>query len=253
MKLHQAHPVSRKRRTFDKEDFSIPLTRVDKIEVAISYVLKLLMIVAAVAAFLSKDYFYIFSALLALLASSMPAILGRRWQLVLPTEIDFTVTIFIFVHFILGELGGYYDRYWWFDLILHSYSGFVFALVGFVWAYLLFFTQKVKANPIFLTVFSISLAMGVSAIWEIFEFSMDQLLGFNMQRSGLVDTMWDLIVAFAGSLVIGFAGYGYQKSSKDGFMRRILRRTMLYHQIWKRRTLNKKLKKQKEMVRSENL
>jgi hypothetical protein len=44
-------------------------------------------------------------------------------------------------------------------------------------------------------------AVAVGAVWEIFDFSMDEPFGTDMQKamfgdpSGLTDTMWDLIVA----------------------------------------------------------
>ena len=42
----------------------------------------------------------------------------------------------------------------------------------------------------------------IGVIWEIFEFSLDYVIGLNMQKSGLVDTMGDLIVNSIGSLFV---------------------------------------------------
>lgn len=61
-------------------------------------------------------------------------------------------------------------------------------------------------------------ALGVGALWEIFEFTMDSLFGMNMQKpmlgdpSGLTDTMWDLIVDATGALVISVLGWRYLKN-----------------------------------------
>jgi len=56
-------------------------------------------------------------------------------------------------------------------------------------------------------------AFGVGALWELFEFAMDSILGTNMQKtmlgdaSGLTDTMLDLLVDALGALVITIYGY----------------------------------------------
>jgi hypothetical protein len=46
-------------------------------------------------------------------------------------------------------------------------------------------------------------------LWEIFEFAGDQLFGMNMQKEGLTDTMWDLIVDTLGAFVAAVFGYFY--------------------------------------------
>jgi hypothetical protein len=38
---------------------------------------------------------------------------------------------------------------------------------------------------------------------------MDSLFGINMQKSGLPDTMWDLIVDALGALLVSIVGYFY--------------------------------------------
>ncbi len=214
-KLHTSPQIAR-----TSQASYLPL--VDRIEFILSCVLKIVLVLATVYAFVHSDYFHILSAIGALVASAMPAIIGRRWRLVLPVELDFFVTCFICAHLVLGELGGYYTRYWWFDMALHSISGFILGLVGFVWAYTLFYTHKIQAQAGFIVVFSISLAMAAGGTWEIFEYAMDHIFGFNMQKTGLDDTMEDLIVDLIASLVVGALGYLYLKTHRDGLIRRVL-------------------------------
>jgi hypothetical protein len=64
-------------------------------------------------------------------------------------------------------------------------------------------------NPAFVALFSFAFAMAIGGLWEIFEFSMDNFLGLNMQKTGLVDTMWDLIVDALGALFISVSGFLY--------------------------------------------
>lgn len=63
--------------------------------------------------------------------------------------------------------------------------------------------------------------MGVGALWEIFEFTMDSLIGMSMQKpmlgdpSGLIDTMSDLIVDAFGALIISILGWRYLKNNEQ--------------------------------------
>jgi len=48
----------------------------------------------------------------------------------------------------------------------------------------------------------------------------------NMQKSGLVDTMWDLIVDSVGALFTSVSGFMYIKAGKTHILSRLLRRFM---------------------------
>ena len=65
-------------------------------------------------------------------------------------------------------------------------------------------------------------------MWEIFEFGMDSVFGTNMQKSGLRDTMGDLIVDTIGAAVVSTIGYfyvrGYDSLIFDRMVRRFLER-----------------------------
>lgn len=69
-------------------------------------------------------------------------------------------------------------------------------------------TKKIIFNIIFIVSFSIALA----GLWEIFEFTADNLTGQDAQDfllTGLDDTMYDLILATFGSILYGI--YYYKK------------------------------------------
>ena len=84
---------------------------------------------------------------------------------------------------------------------------------------MLFEGDRFKAPPVALAVLSFCFAVSIGAVWEIFEFSMDQFFGMNMQKSGLMDTMWDLIMDFIGALIGAGTGYAYLKGrAKGGLM-----------------------------------
>jgi len=77
-----------------------------------------------------------------------------------------------------------------------------------------------KLSPLFMSVSAFSFSIVAGVLWEIFEFFMDQVCQLNMQKSGLVDTMWDLIVVCVGAFVVAAFGYGYLKFGKKSFASR---------------------------------
>lgn len=64
--------------------------------------------------------------------------------------------------------------------------------------------------------FSFCFALALGAFWEIFEFVIDGLFGFSMQKNGLIDTMWDLIVDTLGALIAAVSGYLYIRYRRRG-------------------------------------
>ena len=153
----------------------------------------------------------------------LPLALGRRFDVTIPPEFEALTIIFVYASLFLGEVQGYYVRFWWWDAVLHTGSGFLLGILGFLLVYVLNERADVEMHmrPRFVALFAFMFSIGMGALWEIFEFAMDQLFGMNMQKSGLVDTMWDLIVDSAGALVIALLGWSYLRTAgSDSFLER---------------------------------
>ncbi len=148
----------------------------------------------------------------------------RRYKIDIPIEFEISIVLLIYGSIFLGELKGYYSSFWWWDLVLHTLTGVIVGLVGFLVLLTLYRTKRVVAAPSSIALFSFSLAAAVGGIWEIFEFGMDQVFGLNMQKSGLMDTMWDIIVNDAGALFSSILGYLYLKSGEAPIISRIIKR-----------------------------
>lgn len=153
----------------------------------------------------------------------LPVILGRRFDVRIPPEFESLAVVFVYASLFLGEQRGYYLRFWWWDTLLHTCSGFLLGILGFLLVHVLNEKRQIgnHMNPGFVALFAFMFALGTGALWEIFEFGMDQLFGLNMQKSGLVDTMVDLIVDALGALIISIAGYIYlRRGRNDSFLER---------------------------------
>ncbi len=153
----------------------------------------------------------------------LPLVFRRRFDVYIPPEFEVLAVLFVYASLFLGEVHGYYARYWWWDVVLHTGSGFLLGILGFLLVYVLNERPDIDLHmrPRFVALFAFMFSVGMGALWEIFEFAMDQLFGMNMQKSGLVDTMWDLIVDTVGALVIALLGWSYLRTAgSDSFLER---------------------------------
>ncbi len=157
------------------------------------------------------------------LVALLPEMLGRRFSVRIPAQMEFLAVVFVYASLFLGEVHGYYVRYWWWDAVLHTGSGLLLGVLGFLLVHVLNEHESIAIHmkPFFVALFAFVFAVGLGALWEIFEFAMDQLFGMNMQKSGLLDTMWDLIVDTAGALVISLLGWrSLRRGNDDWFLQR---------------------------------
>jgi uncharacterized membrane protein YjdF len=186
-----------------------------------SFFLQAILFAGAVAAVWEKQWLTAVVTFGIIVITLLPLLLQRRFRVFIPPEFELLAIAFVFASLFLGEVRGYYVRFWWWDIVLHTASGFLFGIVGFLLVYVLNEVEQigVSMKTGFVAFFAFLFAVGMGALWEIFEFGMDQLFGTNMQKpmlgdpSGLTDTMWDLIVDTLGALVISLLGYGYLKTA----------------------------------------
>ena len=158
--------------------------------------------------------------------TSAPMLLGARLPVHIPAEFELMAILFVFASLFLGEFHSYYERFWWWDIALHSTSGLLLGLVGFLLVYVLNASRRIGSHmrPGFVALFAFAFAVCVGALWEIVEFAADQLFGLQMQKpmlndpSGLTDTMWDLIVDALGAAVISAFGWWHMKADRRSFI-----------------------------------
>ncbi|MDP5367465.1 MAG: hypothetical protein NWT12_14355 [Paracoccaceae bacterium] len=157
---------------------------------------------------------------LATLALSLVPLFAARWaEIVVPPSFIAAIVVFVGGTLFLGEVFDFYNRFWWWDMVMHAGSAIGFGLIGFVLVFMMFQGDRYAAPPFAVALFAFCFALAIGAIWEIFEFGMDQIFGLNMQKSGLMDTMADLIMDFIGALIGAGAGYAYLRGrAKGGLM-----------------------------------
>lgn len=175
-----------------------------------------LLFIFAAAALVTGRLYPGFLALATLFLSMSPLFLSRWANVVIPPSFIAAALLFTGAALILGEAYDFYDRFWWWDIAMHGAGAVGVGLIGFVLIFMMFQGDKYAAPPYAVAFFAFCFALAVGAFWEIFEFTMDSLFGLNMQKSGLLDTMGDLIVDVIGALVGAGAGWFYLKSKQYG-------------------------------------
>jgi len=184
---------------------------------ALIILLKLSLLVGAVLSFIQGSWEAGFITLIIFFITFLPILLGNRFQVKIPSEFELLAVIFVYASLFMGEVHGYYLKFWWWDLVLHASAGFLAGILGFLLVYVLNEKKEIAMDmtPGFIAFFAFVFAIAIGTTWEIFEFGMDQIFGMDMQRSkstGVVDTMWDMIVNFTGALIISIMGYYYTKT-----------------------------------------
>jgi hypothetical protein len=194
----------------------------DKLQRWAIVILQLSLVLAIMYGAVTAHWEIFFMSGLALILTGFPLLLKNKYNLSLPVEYDLVIVVFIYASIFLGEIGAY-EKFWWWDALLHTSSGLVLGFVGFLIFYSLYGRKKVAASPFILACFVFCFGLASGALWEIFEFAMDAGFGLNMQKNGLRDTMFDLIVDAVGSLAVARAAYQYVTHDSPTLFRRSIR------------------------------
>lgn len=181
--------------------------------------------------------FYICQYTLMLLVLASANILKKKWDITIPIFIDASFVIFAFCGFILGDVLDFYGRIPMWDSILHTFSGVILALVGLVIIDNIVKVQRVPVylSPLFISITVVLFSLSLGALWEIGEYIYDDFFGTNTQQfmattagtltgdqdvplaghAALEDTMKDLMLDFAGAVLVSSTAYFYTKKTEE--------------------------------------
>ena len=195
---------------------------IDRIEMIAATVLQVGIALVTLGAFGRMEWRLAFTGTLVLLLTFMPAMIERRLRVPVPVEFTLLTTLFLYASFALGEMRDFYEKIWWWDLALHGASALTIGVIGFLSIYVFYMTHRIRVAPVYVAALTFAMAVAVGTIWEIFEFLMDWYFGMNMQKSGLVDTMSDLMINAAGGLVAAAIAYYYVRDGDSLLGRRLI-------------------------------
>lgn len=201
--------------------YAVPIEKVHKYVV---YFIRINFLITILVSLFQDERLLLLISFIGLLSTAAPSLFKQKYNVSIPIELEFFTILFIYASLFLGEVRGYYTVFWWWDIILHAGSAIALGFIGFIIMYTLDKGGRIATSPFLMAVFAFCFAVAIGTVWEIFEFFMDQVFGFNMQKSGLIDTMWDLIVDSLGALLASTIGYFYVRGKRLQVFSRIIER-----------------------------
>ena len=205
------------------------MSRIDRIELMVAAILQTIIAIISITALIEGFWLVAFSGSAILLLTFAPAMIERRLRVPLPVEFTLLTCIILFASFVLGEVSDFYERIWWWDLALHGFSAMLMGFIGFLTVYVFHMTHRLEVKPFHVAAFTFGFAVTIGTLWEIFEFLMDWYVGTNMQKSGLIDTMTDLIINAFGALVAATTGFLYVKNGDSQIGRKLFEKVGTHH------------------------
>lgn len=149
----------------------------------------------------------------------------------IPPSFYYIAIIFGFFSTYLGSYLNFYEKFYYWDDLLHFTSGILLGLLCIsltnFFIYRRFGSISKKTDILFMIIVGVMVSISLAVFWEFYEFLFDYITDGNMQRSiivtnpeqfhvteylrpsgrfvdpGLLDTMGDFFLAVAGSIIIG--------------------------------------------------
>ena len=164
------------------------------------FTLRLLVIVMMILQLLNRNYENVFLCVLTLVLLVMPSIVQITFKVELPTTLEIIILFFIFAAEILGEISEFYLVFPFWDTVLHTLNGFLAAAIGLSLVDLLNRSERTVFNlsPLFTAIVAFCFSMTIGVIWEFFEFGMDQLIGYDMQKDTVIHAIRSVTLNPAG-------------------------------------------------------
>jgi hypothetical protein len=179
--------------------------------------LKVGIVIAALIALVDGSYVWVFAGLFALVFSFIPTLLKRNYQISIPWVLELLIFLALFLH-VIGGVFNLYGRFHWWDTMTHFVSTFMLAVVGLTMVYLMHvYWDGLKMDIRAIMIFTLFIAAFLGALWEVLEWSADQIFGTSEQH-GLNDTMKDLVMDMVGAMLASMLG---AKWIIDGTLRRM--------------------------------
>lgn len=186
--------------------------------------IRVILVLAILVWIYEQNWMAIFVTVLTLILTYFDVIFNR-YNIVVPRELQILVIFFIVASLFLWEVHNFYEKYYWWDSLLHTFSWLALWFIWFIILYVFYKSWKFNAPAWIIAMFAFCFAMALWALWEIFEFLVDEFLWWNMQRARdlelvywvfdtrlwVKDTMYDLMLDALWALVASISWYIYLK------------------------------------------
>lgn len=126
-------------------------------------------------------------------------------------EMQITILLIIYGALFLGEVRGAFANLWWWDILLKGIATFALSFVGLTVILFLEEREHLDSSPFMVITLAFALSFTLGAIWEVLEFSLDNIFGFGLQQIGTGVVAIDLIITGVAAFIVSAGGYLYKK------------------------------------------
>ena len=203
--------------------------RKNRLKFSIYFILRGLVILCLVLQVLKGEFENAALCFLSLILLLLPFFIEHKFKVDLPNTLEIIIMVFVFSAEILGEINNFYGIIPFWDTMLHTLNGFLMAAIGFSLFDLL--NDKLKSielSPIFLCLFSFCFSMTIGVVWEFFEYGMDKVVHFDMQKDEYINEIYTVsldpkndnnVISIEGiDYTILYDKNGYELSMIDGYL-----------------------------------
>ncbi|MEK6792880.1 MAG: ATP-binding protein [Nanoarchaeota archaeon] len=187
---------------------------------------RLILVLGFISSFYRGRELAMAFTIVAFIATFIPKILAR-FDVQTGAEMQVVVLLIVYGSLFLGEIRGLFAYLWWWDVLLKSVAGLALGFIGLT-VILAFEEQELlDASPFMIITLSFALSFTLGSLWEIVEFSLDNIFDFALQRIGTGIMAHDLIIDAVTALVVSAGGYLYKKRAggnpMSGFIVRLMK------------------------------
>ena len=154
-------------------------------------IMRAFVLMVMVLQIFNGNFEQVFLCLLTLALMILPSVLQVTFRVEFPSVLEIIILCFIFAAEILGEISAFYIYFPYWDTILHTLSGFLCAAIGFSLVDIMNRNEKFKfhMSPLYLCMVAFCFSMTIGVLWEFFEFAMDMIGGFDMQKDTVINSI----------------------------------------------------------------
>jgi hypothetical protein len=164
------------------------------------FILRLTVIIILIAQLQNGDYHNVLLCVLTLILFSIPSFVEKTIKVDVPDTLEVIILIFIFAAEILGEIREYYVNVPHWDLVLHTVTGFLCAAIGLALIDILNRSKlfHFDLSPFFVAFIAFCFSMTIGVLWEFFEFFMDTVFRFDMQKDTVLNSISSVTIHEGG-------------------------------------------------------
>lgn len=154
----------------------------------------------------------------------LPYLLNKIFKFKISPINELIYIVFIFLAHFLGSVVNLYKSIYWYDTFIHYLSGISVFFFGI--EFLIRCDKYDKKNLLLNIFFLMAISFMVAGIWEIFEFTNDQIFGKDAQKvieTGVTDTMKDIIMATLGCSLCSIIYYHELKDNKKFIFKKLIK------------------------------